>query len=71
MNKLDYLNGINDLPVADVLEFNLEGGNQLIIRPSGTEPKCKFYFGSVAQTKKENEGKIERMFEALKELLKI
>ena len=28
---------------ADVLEFQLEGGNKLMIRPSGTEPKIKAY----------------------------
>ena len=26
-------------PVADVVEFSLEGGSKLIVRPSGTEPK--------------------------------
>lgn len=31
------------LPPADVLELDLEGGNKLIIRPSGTEPKVKAY----------------------------
>ena len=58
MNKLDYLNGINDLPVADVLEFNLEGGNQLIIRPSGTEPKVKVYLTAVG-----NEKEAERLLD--------
>ena len=31
------------LPPADVFEMRLEGGNKLIIRPSGTEPKIKAY----------------------------
>jgi phosphoglucomutase len=31
------------LPPANVIEFALEGGNKLIIRPSGTEPKIKAY----------------------------
>ena len=51
MSKLDYLSGINNLPKADVLEFNLEGGNQLIIRPSGTEPKIKVYLTAVGSEK--------------------
>ena len=31
------------LPMADVLEFQLSGGSKLIVRPSGTEPKVKAY----------------------------
>ncbi|MDD3742079.1 MAG: phospho-sugar mutase [Lentimicrobiaceae bacterium] len=34
-----------DLPKSDVLQFYLEGGSKITVRPSGTEPKIKFYFG--------------------------
>lgn len=34
-----------DLPKSDVLQFLLEGGSKITVRPSGTEPKIKFYFG--------------------------
>ena len=43
-----------DLPVADVLIFSLEDDSKIAIRPSGTEPKIKFYF-SVNDTLGENE----------------
>ena len=33
-----------DLPASNVLTFELEGGSRIIARPSGTEPKIKFYF---------------------------
>ena len=33
------------LPKSDVLQFYLEDGSRISIRPSGTEPKIKFYFG--------------------------
>jgi phosphomannomutase len=33
-----------DLPKSDVLVFELESGSRVIARPSGTEPKAKFYF---------------------------
>ena len=33
-----------DLPKADVLIFNLDEGSRIALRPSGTEPKIKFYF---------------------------
>lgn len=33
-----------DLPPSNVLAFDLEDGSQVLVRPSGTEPKIKFYF---------------------------
>jgi len=33
-----------DLPKSDVLQFFLEDGSKISVRPSGTEPKIKFYF---------------------------
>ena len=38
------------LPKADVIIFSLEGGNGVIVRPSGTEPKIKVYLTAVADT---------------------
>ena len=32
------------LPKSDVLIFSLEDGSRIALRPSGTEPKIKFYF---------------------------
>lgn len=32
------------LPSSDVLQFFLEDGSKISVRPSGTEPKIKFYF---------------------------
>src|SRR5439155_15062381 len=32
------------LPKSNVLTFELAGGSRIIARPSGTEPKIKFYF---------------------------
>ena len=34
-----------DLPQSNVLQFFLEDGSKISMRPSGTEPKIKFYFG--------------------------
>jgi phosphomannomutase len=33
-----------DFPVSDVLIYELSGGGRVLVRPSGTEPKIKFYF---------------------------
>ena len=35
--------GVIDLPKSNVLEYRLENGCKLIVRPSGTEPKIKIY----------------------------
>ena len=34
-----------DLPTSDVLQFFTADGSKISVRPSGTEPKIKFYFG--------------------------
>lgn len=34
-----------DFPKSNVLQFFLEDGSKVSVRPSGTEPKIKFYFG--------------------------
>lgn len=38
-----------DLPTSNVLQFFTEKGNKVTVRPSGTEPKIKFYFGVKGQ----------------------
>lgn len=40
------------LPVSDVLQFYLEDNTVITVRPSGTEPKIKFYFGVSTTLKK-------------------
>ena len=39
-----------DLPPSNVLEFNLQDGTRVTARPSGTEPKIKFYFSVNTKT---------------------
>src|SRR5581483_8428150 len=41
---LDYQKGVGALPKANVVAYELEGGSRVTLRPSGTEPKLKFYF---------------------------
>ena len=43
---------IIDLPKSNVLQFFTEDGSKISIRPSGTEPKIKFYFGVKAKLEK-------------------
>lgn len=48
-------------PKSNVLKFILEDGSWVAVRPSGTEPKCKFYFSVVADDKALAEGKLNEM----------
>ena len=57
------------LPVSDVLYYNLEDGAWLCVRPSGTEPKIKFYMGVRGISVKKAERKVEAMENAVDELL--
>jgi phosphoglucomutase len=47
----DIQNGTEDLPPSDVLQFFLEDGTVVSARPSGTEPKIKFYATCCAEVK--------------------
>lgn len=42
--KIDYKDGVDGLPKSNVLKFFVDDG-WFAVRPSGTEPKIKFYFG--------------------------
>ena len=54
----DYQKGIDDLPKSNVLKYFLEDGSWIAVRPSGTEPKLKFYVAVKGQDEVECAGKI-------------
>ena len=54
----DYQKGIDDLPKSNVLKYFLEDGSWIAVRPSGTEPKLKFYVAVKGQDEAECAGKI-------------
>ncbi|MFQ4153989.1 phospho-sugar mutase [Pediococcus pentosaceus] len=58
------------LPKADVLKFTLDDGTWIAIRPSGTEPKIKFYIGTVGEDEKDALNKIDVFETAINELIK-
>ncbi len=60
-----------DLPKSNVLEYRLENGCKLIVRPSGTEPKIKIYLSGKGATRAESEAVIEKMKDAVPGLLGI
>ncbi len=54
LNKLiDYSQGIDDLPKENVLLFDFKDGSWAAARPSGTEPKLKFYFSVKGENKEQ------------------
>ena len=48
-NVISGTETVINLPKSDVLQFFTEDGTKISIRPSGTEPKIKFYFGIKAK----------------------
>ncbi|MBQ9444595.1 MAG: phospho-sugar mutase [Lachnospiraceae bacterium] len=50
---IDYKDGYEDIPASNVLRFFLEDGSWFAVRPSGTEPKIKFYFYAKASSRDE------------------
>lgn len=59
-----------NLPKSNVIQLVLEDGGIITARPSGTEPKIKFYFATVGESLKDAESKIERMKAEILELVK-
>lgn len=66
---VDYAQGIDGLPSADVVQFDLEGGNKLIVRPSGTEPKIKLYIFAKGATAADADALLAQLEAAGRELL--
>ena len=48
------------LPTSNVLKYVLEDGSWIAVRPSGTEPKIKFYMGVKAATQEEAQEKLAK-----------
>lgn len=66
----DYLTGIRvaghkeekiDLPKSNVLKYIFKDGSWVCLRPSGTEPKVKFYFGVNSSSLEESNRKLQQV----------
>lgn len=53
-----------ELPQANVIKYFLKDGSWVCLRPSGTEPKVKYYFGVFADTEQESDEKLELIKES-------
>ena len=58
--------GTTDLPESNVLYFDLENDSWCCARPSGTEPKIKFYMGIKGTGLDDAQKKLDALTEAVK-----
>ena len=57
------------LPAANVLVYKLENNETVIVRPSGTEPKIKFYMGVKGTGLEDADKKLEELTDAVSEIV--
>lgn len=60
-----------DLPKSDVLKLYFDDESTVALRPSGTEPKMKFYIGVKTDSKESSERKNKQLYEGFLKLLKL
>ncbi|MCC4312506.1 phospho-sugar mutase [Carnobacterium maltaromaticum] len=60
---------IIDMPAANVLKYSLADGSWIAIRPSGTEPKIKFYIAAVASSAIEVDKKVAEFEKTIQTLI--
>lgn len=61
LTSIRFSNGAEttiDLPCSNVLKYYLADGSWFCLRPSGTEPKAKFYFGVKGETMEESQERL-------------
>jgi phosphoglucomutase len=58
-----------DLPKSNVLKYIFEDGSWVCLRPSGTEPKVKFYFGVDSKSLEESKQKLNQVCQNFMDLV--
>ncbi len=69
LSSTDYSVGVGGLPKSDVLEFVLNEDCSVIIRPSGTEPKLKFYLFVNGESKRIAKEKIQKLQQTVESIV--
>ena len=69
MEVKDFSNGIDNLPKANVLKYFLEDESWVAVRPSGTEPKLKFYVAVKGKDESECDKKVNGIKLSINEIL--
>ena len=60
-----------NLPKSNVLKYFLEDGTWIAVRPSGTEPKIKFYLGTQGTSEADAQAKCEKFEKAINDFIKV
>ena len=60
-----------NLPKSNVLKYFLEDGTWIAVRPSGTEPKIKFYIGTQGTSEADAQAKCEKFEKAINDFIKV
>lgn len=58
---MDYKNGIDGLPSSNVIKLYFPDRSWVAVRPSGTEPKVKFYYSAYGQNKNQAESRLAEL----------
>ena len=65
----DYIDGYQDIPPSNVLRFDMEDGSWFAMRPSGTEPKIKFYCYAVSSNMEASKTMVQNLGSSIQEQL--
>lgn len=60
-----------DFPSSNVLKYFLADGSWVAVRPSGTEPKCKFYYCITGKSKEETLAKFEAIKASIEKIYQV
>ena len=66
---IDYLHGYADIPPQNCLRFFMTDGSWFAARPSGTEPKIKFYYYAVDQDKDVSAERVKKLWSAVEQIV--
>lgn len=62
---IDYLHGKKDIPPSNVLIFRMTDGSWFAMRPSGTEPKIKFYYYTRTTDRESSQSLVDSLSDAV------
>ena len=68
---IDYKNGIDGLPSSNVIKLYFPDRSWVAVRPSGTEPKVKFYYSAYGQNKNQAESRLAELKDRVQEVLRL
>ncbi len=66
---IDYSLGVGNIPKDNVLKFMFKSGSWLAARPSGTEPKIKFYYSICEPSKEQANETLEKLRSIVKSIV--